>query len=468
VGQVELASVQDAETAVQTAKAAYTKWSQTPAADRAQVLLKLADIFRRERMNLAALQVYEVGKTWSEADGDACEAIDFCTYYAEDVLRLARGERVSYVSGEDSRTQYRPRGVSLVIAPWNFPLAILTGQVVASIVTGNTCVMKPAEQSSIIAARLMQFLEEAGCPKGVVNFVPGLGEEVGRHLVAHKDVAIISFTGSMAVGLEITKQAAIVQSGQHHVKRCIIEMGGKNAVIVDSDADLDEAVAGVIYSAFGFQGQKCSACSRVIVLEENYDRFLERLIQTTRSLHVRVAHDPAAFMGPVVDQEAYERILNTVEKAKSSARLVLGPSDLSSPAPQGGYFIGPHIFADVNPNSELAQEEIFGPVLAVIKVKDLDEALQVANGTKYALTGGLFSRSPANIERIRAEYDCGNLYINRGITGAMVGRHPFGGYKMSGLGSKTGGKDYLAHYCDPRTVTENTLRRGFAPTVTED
>lgn len=458
VGQVELATIEQAEMAIESAKKSWPAWAQTPASDRVQILKRLADIFRRERYNLMALQVYEVGKNWSEADGDVCEAIDFCEYYAQEMLRLSKGERVSFVSGEDSRYEYRPRGVTLVIAPWNFPLAILTGQVVASIVTGNTCVMKPAEQSSLIAGRLMRHLMEAGCPKGVVNFVPGLGEEVGRYLVAHKDVVTISFTGSMAVGLEITKQASVVQPGQKQVKRCIIEMGGKNAIIIDSDADLDEAVAGVIYSAFGFQGQKCSACSRVIVLEEIYDRFLERLIEAARSLHIRDASDPAAFMGPIVDQEAYLRIQNTVDKFKSCARLVF-----QGEVPPNGYFIGPTIFADVDPQSELAQEEIFGPVLAVIKARDLEEALKVANSTKYALTGGLFSRSPANIEKVKKEFECGNLYINRGITGALVGRHPFGGFKMSGLGSKTGGRDYLLHYTDPRVVTENTIRRGFAP-----
>lgn len=462
VAQIELASVQDAEHALAGAKEAFTKWSVTATTDRAALLLRLVDILKRERFNLMALQVYEVGKNWIEADGDVCEAIDFCTYYANEMTRLGSGERVSFVQGEDSRYEYRPRGVALVIAPWNFPLAILTGQVAAAIVTGNTCLMKPAEQSSTIAARLMKFLEEAGCPKGVVQFLPGLGEEIGRHLVAHKDISTISFTGSRAVGLEIAKQSSLVHFGQNQVKRCIIEMGGKNAIIIDSDADLDEAVSGVLHSAFGFQGQKCSACSRAIVLEENYDRFLSRLIEATRSLVVEAASHPHSFVGPVVDEVAFKRIQNTIELAKHSAKLAYQGS-----VPTEGYFIGPTIFSDVDPKSELAQEEIFGPVLAVIKVKDLDEALHVANSTQYALTGGLYSRSPANIKRVRNEFDCGNLYINRGITGAMVGRHPFGGYKMSGLGSKTGGSEYLQHYMNPRVVTENTVRRGFAPPSAE-
>lgn len=458
VGHIELASIEDSELAIASAQKAYPLWSKKSAQDRAAILLKLAEIFRREKFNLIALQIYEVGKNWTEADGDVCEAIDFLTYYAAEAVRLAQGERTSFVNGEDSHYKHRARGIALVISPWNFPLAILTGQVAASIVTGNTCIMKPAEQSSIIAARLMKYLDEAGCPKGVVSFLPGLGEEIGRHLVSHKDVSTISFTGSMAVGLEITKACSALASGQQQIKRAIIEMGGKNAIIIDSDADLDEAVIGVLYSSFGFQGQKCSACSRVIVLEENYDRFLSRLIEAAKSLVIRKPEDPHSFVGPVVDKEAFDRIRSTIEKAKSSARLVF-----ETEVPDGGFYVSPTIFADVNPNSELAQEEIFGPVLAVIKVKDLDEAIHVANGTKYALTGGLFSRSPANISRVREDYECGNLYINRGITGAMVGRHPFGGYKMSGLGSKTGGKEYLLHYMDSRVVTENTVRRGFAP-----
>jgi RHH-type proline utilization regulon transcriptional repressor/proline dehydrogenase/delta 1-pyrroline-5-carboxylate dehydrogenase len=316
--------------------------------------------------------------------------------------------------------------------------------------------MKPAEQSSIIASRLMKHLLEAGCPKNVVQFLPGLGEEIGRHLVNHKDVATVAFTGSRAVGLEISKQSALVHNGQNFVKRCIIEMGGKNAVIIDSDADLDEAVTGVLYSAFGFQGQKCSACSRAIVLEENYERFLGRLVEAAKSIYVKASDDPHAYMGPVVDEEAYQRIVNTIEKAKSHARLVY-----QGEVPSGGYFVGPTIFADVNPDSELAQEEIFGPVLAIIKARDLDEALRFANSTAYGLTGGLYSRSPANIAKVRNEFMCGNLYVNRGITGAMVGRHPFGGFKLSGLGSKTGGHEYLQHFTDPRVVTENMIRRGF-------
>lgn len=456
--RVEMSDVAQSEAAVNGALKAFQSWKQTPVEERASLLKKVAQIFRRDRFELMAIQVYEVGKTWSEADGDVAEAIDFCDYYAREMIRMSAPERVSFVGGEDSRYHYIPRGVTLVIAPWNFPLAILTGQVMGALVTGNTCILKPAEQSSWTAYKLMQALKEAGCPSGVAQFIPGYGEEVGKHLVAHKDVATVSFTGSMPVGLEITKQCGLVQDKQNFVKRPIIEMGGKNAIIVDSDADLDEAVIGLVYSAFGFQGQKCSACSRAIVLEENYERFLDRLVAATESIVIDKSENPASYMGPVVDKDAKMKIESIIQRAKSSARLIY-----QGPAPSGGHFIGPTIFADVNPESELAQEEIFGPVLAVIKVRNLDEALQVANGTQFALTGGFYSRSPMNIERVKKEFECGNLYINRGNTGALVGRHPFGGYKLSGLGSKTGGKDYLLNYVNPRVITENTMRRGFAP-----
>jgi RHH-type proline utilization regulon transcriptional repressor/proline dehydrogenase/delta 1-pyrroline-5-carboxylate dehydrogenase len=345
-----------------------------------------------------------------------------------------------------------------VIAPWNFPLAILTGMVAAALVSGNTVIMKPAEQSSIIAARFMDLIREAGFPPEVCHFLPGYGEEVGEYLVNHKWIDTIAFTGSKQVGLHIVKAAAITQPGQKNVKRCIVEMGGKNALIIDNDADMDEAIQAVIYSAFGFQGQKCSAASRVIVLDEIYDRFVERLCEVARSIKVRSADDPSSYLGPVIDREAYERIQRTIEMGKTEARLAY-----QGEVPSEGYFIAPTIFVDVAPSARIAQDEIFGPVLAVIKARDLDEALQIANSVEYGLTGGLFSRSPAHIEKARQEFEVGNLYINRGITGAMVDRHPFGGFKMSGLGSKTGGPDYVKQFMEPRCVTENTLRRGFAP-----
>lgn len=462
IGAVCAAGTAEAEKAVQAAKAAAPAWAKTSPEERARLLDKLADKMVKDKYRLAALQVLEVGKGWREADGDVAEAIDFCRYYAREMRTLARPQRMGRVPGEVSLYHYQPRGISLVIAPWNFPLAILTGMTVASLVTGNTVLMKPAEQSSVTASELMRMMREVGFPAGVCHYLPGYGEEVGEYLVSHKDVSVIAFTGSKPVGLHILRQAQVVHPGQTHIKRVLAELGGKNAIIIDSDADLDEAVTGVIYSAFGFQGQKCSACSRVIVLEPVYDRFLDRIVEAAKSLHLGASEDPRAFMGPVVDEEAFTRIMATIESAKAKARLAF-----QGQAPGGGYFVPPTIFADVDPNSDLAQKEIFGPVLAVIRAKDMDEALKIANSTEYALTGGLYSRSPATIERVKREFEVGNLYINRGNTGALVERHPFGGFKMSGVGSKAGGPDYLLQFMEPRVITENTMRRGFVPSESE-
>ncbi len=462
LGRVAMAKVEHAEAAVTEAKSAFETWKRTSVAARCELIEKAADLMAKEKYNLAALIVLEVGKPWNEADADVDEAIDFCRYYARHMRKLGQPQRVGNVPGELSHYSYRPRGVAAVIAPWNFPLAILTGMVAAAVVTGNTVVMKPAEQSMIIAAELMRILKAAGCPAGVVNFLPGLGEEVGAYLVRHKDISLISFTGSKQVGLEILREASQVHPGQRHLKKCIIEMGGKNALIIDSDADLDEAVQGTIQSAFGFQGQKCSACSRAIVLEENYDRFVGRLVAAAKSFRVGPIENPKYFMGPVIDQEAQKRILRTIEEGKKTAALLF-----QGEVPKDGYFVPPTIFGDVDPKSDLAQKEIFGPVLAVIKVKDITEAIRVANDVEYGLTGGVYSRSPVNIEKVKSELEVGNLYINRTITGAMVERHPFGGVKMSGVGSKTGGVDYLLQYVEPVAMSENTLRRGFAPAEDE-
>lgn len=459
LGKISCATAEQGNQAVAAAHTAFASWSKVPAEKRADLVDKLADLMERDHFKLCATQILEVGKPWAEADGDVAEAIDFCRYYARHMRELAKPLKVGHVPGESSLYHYQPRGVAVVIAPWNFPLAILSGMAVAAAVTGNTVVMKPAEQSSIVADGLMKLIQEAGFPAGVFHNLPGLGEEVGAALVRHPLVTTIAFTGSKAVGLHILKEAAVVHPGQKHVKRCIIEMGGKNAVIVDNDADLDEAVDGVVYSAFGFAGQKCSAASRVIVLDEVYDKFVERFVEATKSVHQANAENPTAYLGPVVDKEAYERIQRTITEAKTQHKLAHQGQALHD-----GYFVPPTIFKDVHSDAKLAQEEIFGPVVAVIRAKDLDHALQIANSTEYALTGGLFSRSPANIEQVRAEFEVGNLYINRGITGAMVDRHPFGGFKMSGIGSKTGGPDYLKQYMEPRNVTENLLRRGFAPT----
>lgn len=456
--EMSLSTIDDADKAILSAKAAYPKWNATSANVRADYLDKLADLMNRDRFKLASLEVLEVGKPWHEADGDITEAIDFCRYYAKEMRVLGTPRRVGHAPGEVSLYHYQGRGVAAVIAPWNFPLAILTGMVAASLVTGNTVVMKPAEQSSAIAYELMKLLQEAGVPKDVVHFIPGLGEEVGDFIIKHKDISLISFTGSKEVGLHILKETAVLKPGQKHFKKVLAELGGKNGIIVDSDADLDEAVAGVLYSAFGFQGQKCSACSRAIVVDEIYDRFKERLVEATKSLLVGDPKDPHFFMGPVIDEEAFLRIKRTIEAAKSNHKILL-----ESEAPHEGFFISPTIFDEVEMNSELAQKEIFGPVLSLMRAKDLNHAIEIANSTEFALTGGLFSRSPANIEKVKKAFEVGNLYINRSCTGAMVERHPFGGFKLSGLGSKTGGPDYLVQFMEPRVVTENTMRRGFAP-----
>jgi RHH-type proline utilization regulon transcriptional repressor/proline dehydrogenase/delta 1-pyrroline-5-carboxylate dehydrogenase len=460
VGRVAAGRVDEAKLAVAAAKRAFAGWRDTPADARAELLLRAAAILRRRRFELMAWEVYETGKPWREADGDVAEAIDYCEYYAREMMRLAQPWNKD-VPGEENQNLYEPRGVAVVIAPWNFPLAILLGMTTAALVTGNTVVIKPAEQSPVIGAKFMEVLEEAGFPVGVANLLNGVGEEVGPTLVNHPDVAIIAFTGSRPVGLMIQQQAALVSGGQEHLKRVITELGGKNAVIVDDDADLDEAVHGVAASAFGYAGQKCSACSRVIVMSSIYDAFVNRLVEATKSLKVGPAEEAGSFVGPVIDEEAYERILTTIEANRSKARLAYG-GDVGALKDEG-FYIGPHIFADVSSDSALAQEEIFGPVLAVIRAKDLDEAMSIANGTKYALTGGLFSRSPSTIERVRWEFRVGNLYINRKITGALVERQPFGGFKLSGVGTKAGGPDYLVQFMWPRTITENTMRRGFAP-----
>jgi RHH-type proline utilization regulon transcriptional repressor/proline dehydrogenase/delta 1-pyrroline-5-carboxylate dehydrogenase len=460
IGRCSRATVGHAEQAVAAARNAFPGWRNTDPQERADYLFRAADVMRRRRYELAAWEVYECGKQWREADADVAESIDYCDYYAREMLRLARPQHRD-VPGEENAYFYEPRGVTVVIAPWNFPLAILCGMTTAALVTGNTVVMKPAEQSSVVGGKLMEIFQEVGLPAGVINCLFGIGEEIGPTLVNHRDVAMIAFTGSRNVGLTINRQAAEIPSGQDHIKRVLAEMGGKNAIIVDEDADLDEAVHGVTASAFGYQGQKCSACSRVIVLEPLYETFLSRLIEATRSLKIAPAEDPGSFVGPLIDAEARKRVLDYIEIGKQEGRLVYA-ADVG-PLANEGYYVGPHIFAEVSATARIAQEEIFGPVLVVLKARDLSEALDIANGTQYALTGGLYSRSPEHIARVRREFQVGNLYINRKITGALVDRQPFGGFKLSGIGSKAGGPDYLLQFLVPRTITENTMRRGFAP-----
>src|SRR6059058_4515151 len=418
VGHVAEAGIPEAGRAVKAARDAFEKWSRTSFETRCRLLERTADIMHRRRFELSALEVFEVGKAWAEADGDIREAMDFCRFYAHQMRLLGKPRLTQHVPGEESYQHYWPRGVALVIAPWNFPLAILCGMVTAALVTGNTVIMKPAEQSAVIGAMLMEIFEEAGVPRGVLNYLPGKGSVMGAHLVDHKDVDLIAFTGSREVGLRIWETAGKTREGQRELKRVICEMGGKNAVIIDADADLDEAIVDTIYSAFGYQGQKCSACSRLIILEEIYPRAMERLMSAAASLRVGNPEEPGITVGPVIDGKAHKNILNYIESGKQEARLAFQRADV----PEKGFFIPPTIFTNVDPKAKIACEEIFGPVLSVIKARDLDEAFEIANGTEFALTAGFFSRSPANIERAKAEIVAGNVYINRSCTGAVVGR----------------------------------------------
>jgi len=484
-------TIEQAKTAVAAAAQAFPAWRDTDPRKRADVLTRAAQLMRERRDELSGIIVKESGKVWRESDADVCEAIDFCEYYARLAVPLFEPERLGRFVGELDEQWYQPRGVAVVISPWNFPLAICTGMTVAALVTGNTVIVKPAEQTPGIAKVLCEMLWQAGAPREALHFIPGQGETVGAALVRDPHVAIIAFTGSKAVGLDIVKAAGVTPDDQPFVKKVICEMGGKNAIIIDASADLDEAVLGVRQSAFGFQGQKCSACSRVIVVESAHDQFLHRLVESTKALVIGDPVEPGTDVGPVIDDEAANKIRSYIEIGKREGKLelamesnvetskrrnvevgastnrIVGNSDLdvstfrrfdvSKP------FIGPHIFSGIKPHHRLANEEIFGPVLSVIKAKDFDEALAVANATPYKLTGGVFSRKPSNLEKARREFRVGNLYLNRGITGALVGRQPFGGFGMSGIGSKAGGKDYLLQFVEPRAVCENTMRRGFAP-----
>ncbi|MGC9505543.1 L-glutamate gamma-semialdehyde dehydrogenase [Baaleninema sp.] len=457
VGIVGQISIEQADFAVATAKAAFQQWRRTPASDRAAILRQAAELLEQRRHELNAVMVFEVGKPLKQGDAEVSEAIDFCRYYADEMERLESGANYD-IPGENNRYHYQPRGITLVISPWNFPLAIPTGMTVASLVAGNCTLLKPAEVSSVIAAKLAEILIEAGIPKGVFQFIPGKGSTVGAHLVKHPDINTIVFTGSQEVGCQIYRDAAVLQPGQKHLKRVIAEMGGKNAVIIDESADLDQAVAGVVQSAFGYSGQKCSACSRAVVVESVYDTFMSRLVEAVRSLNVGDASKPSTQVGPVIDAKAQQRIRESIQNGKEEGKVAI-----EIPSPEPGYFVGPVVFTEISPEATIAQEEIFGPVLAVLKVKDFDEALTVANSTNYALTGGLYSRTPSHIDRAMAEFEVGNLYINRGITGAIVSRQPFGGFKLSGVGSKAGGSDYVLQFLEPRTITENIQRHGFAP-----
>ncbi|MTI82462.1 MAG: L-glutamate gamma-semialdehyde dehydrogenase [Firmicutes bacterium] len=459
IGSVASAGQEEAERAVNAARGAFPAWRDTTSRERADYLFKAAKIAKKRRRELVALEVLEVGRSWSEADAEVCEAIDFLEYYGREMIRLSPQRRMGRAPGEVSRMFYEPRGLGVVIAPWNFPFAISVGMTSAALVTGNTVIYKPASQSPVVGAEVYRIFAESGLPDGVLNFLPGPGDKIGDYLVCHRDTTFVAFTGSMDVGLRINALAAKTPEGAMGIKKVIAEMGGKNAIIVDSDADIDEAVVHTIYSAFGYQGQKCSACSRAIVLEENYEKFVNRLVEAAKSINIGPAEQPESYMGAVIDDAAQKKIRSYINLGQKEGRMLL----CREMPEMEGHYAPLTVFDQIKKDSRLAQEEIFGPVLSVIKVSDFDEALRAANNTQFALTGGVFSRSPENIERAKQEFRVGNLYINRGCTAAIVERHPFGGFKMSGVGSKAGGPDYLLQFTVPRVVVENTLRRGFAP-----
>jgi RHH-type proline utilization regulon transcriptional repressor/proline dehydrogenase/delta 1-pyrroline-5-carboxylate dehydrogenase len=457
ISKVFLATRDDADAAVKIANNAWPAWRDTSLENRADLLHKLGDRLQRDRYDLAAMQVFEVGKPLREADADIAEAVDFCHYYARQAIAELSPRKMGEVAGEDNVLHYDGRGVSVIIAPWNFPLAILTGMTTAALIAGNTVIIKPAEQSSAIAHELYKRMIDVSFDPSVVQFLPGLGEEVGAALVEHPLVAQIAFTGSMSIGLKIMQQAAKVHPHQPQVKRVVCEMGGKNAIIVDEDADLDDAVVGVMRSAFGYSGQKCSACSRVVIVGSSYEQFITRLVEACRSINIAPADDPACQLGPVVDRDAYER-LQRVVKNHDARQIYVG-----EPPKLNGYFIAPAIFEVNDAEHCLMRDELFGPVLVVMRVDSFARAIEVANHSAYKLTGAVFSRSPDNLETARRKFRVGNLYLNRGSTGAIVGRQPFGGFGMSGAGTKAGGPGYLLNFVDPRVVCENTMRRGVAP-----
>lgn len=463
VGHWARATPADVEAAINAARAAQPAWAARPAGERAALFERVADLLEERRHELNALEILEAGKPWVEADADISEAIDFCRFYAAEARRLGRPAVTQFVPGERCVQRWAPRGTGVVIAPWNFPLAILCGLAVAPLVGGNTVILKPAEQTSLTAVAFMEVLEAAGLPAGVANLLTGYGDDVGAQLVAHPRVDFIAFTGSRAVGLKIWETAGRTLPGQINLKKVVCEMGGKNALIIDNDADLDEAIPAALYSAFGFSGQKCSALSRLIVLQEAHDRFLARLVAAAEAMPIGDPAIPSTLVGPVIDAEARDKINRLIELGRQESRLAWQATLPGSVVASGGFFVPPTIFTEVKPDHVIAREEVFGPVLAVMKARDLDEAFAWANASDYALTGGLFSRSPRALERAERELICGNVYLNRGITGAIVERHPFGGFKMSGSGTKAGGRDYLENFLFPRVIAENVLRRGFTP-----
>lgn len=462
VTRFTMANQYHADEALKACEKAKQTWGKWEPEKRAEAIRKVADIFKRRRREIITFMTLETGKTLKEADADIAEAIDFCRYYADEVVRLYHERELAGLPGESNVYTYRPRGTAVAIAPWNFPLAILTGTSIGPLVCGNPTIIKPAEQSTGVALFLYEALLEADVPVEAVHLLPGAGEVLGEYLVNHSQTHIITFTGSKAVGLQILRNAYQPLPGQKHIKKVVAELGGKNGVIIDDDADLDEAVQGAIYSAFAFQGQKCSALSRIFVLEPCYERFKQRFSEAMMSLKVSTADDLSAKVGPVIDEDSQKRLFEVINNHRDKIVAQL-------PLPDGfkekGFFVPPTIFEDSDHKSELGQREFFGPLVTLFKVKTFEEAIQKMNDVNYALTGGVYSRSPAHIEKAREELEVGNLYINRGITGAIVNRQPFGGYKLSGCGGKAGGPDYLRNFLEPRAITENTMRRGFAPEI---
>jgi 1-pyrroline-5-carboxylate dehydrogenase len=449
LGTFQAATPELAEKAVDVAWKAFATWSRVPADRRAQYLFDAADVIRKRKHEFSAVMVYEVGKSWAEADADTAEAIDFLEFYGREMLRYAGDQPLTRIAGEQNELVYLPLGVGVVIPPWNFPLAILVGMSAAAIVAGNTVVLKPSSDTPWIAWKFFEVMEAVGLPAGVLNFVTGSGGSVGNRLVGHPKVRFVSFTGSKETGLHINKLAAETQPGQIWIKRVVAEMGGKDGMIIDRATNVDAAAAAVTAAAFGFQGQKCSACSRVIVDEAIYDDFIAKLLPKVKALSVGATDNPANTIGPVASQSAYRSIMNYIDIGKGEGRLLAGGEGSDAE----GFFIQPTVIADVAPTARIALEEIFGPVLAVIKSKDFDDAMAIANNTEFGLTGAIFSDDEAKLQRAREEFHVGNLYLNRKCTGALVGVHPFGGFNMSGTDSKAGGRDYLLLFLQAKCIS---------------
>ncbi|HEX2166590.1 MAG TPA: L-glutamate gamma-semialdehyde dehydrogenase [Longimicrobiales bacterium] len=454
VGYTIRATADQAREAIGAAEEAFRTWRKVPWEERAEYLFRTAEALRDRRFEFAAIMVHEVSKSWGEADADVAELIDFAEYYAREALRLGGPQPVVQYPGERDEMRYIPLGVGAVIPPWNFPGAIMGGMAMAAIVTGNTVVLKPAHTSTIIAARFVELLiDDLGLPGGVLNFVPGPGGLIGDTLVDDPRTRFVAFTGSKEIGIRIYERAAKVHPGQIWLKRTILEMGGKDSIVVDETADVDAAANGIVAAAFGFQGQKCSACSRAIIVDDVYDAVLEKAIAGAKQLTQGNPEERGTFMGAVIDEKAFQKITKYIDIGKKEARLVLG-GEVQSPDKSGGYYIPPTIFADVEPDARISQEEIFGPVLAFIRARDFDHALEIANNTEFGLTGALYSDKPERLERARDDFHVGNLYLNRKCTGALVGVHPFGGFNMSGTDSKAGGPDYLLLFTQAKSIAE--------------